>query len=97
MPWEDPYIHVRVDEHGVAKIVHAAKSTKDARYWLQYIALAGDAIFTTPSHPQYAGNGTPVYMAHLVARGKIEYSEEGWKRQVLSEGQAVQIPEQSGA
>ena len=76
------YITVRVSPDGVAEVVHQADTIKDARYWLSYIAMPGDALFTTPSHPKYVGDGTPSYMSHLVCRGKTEHDIAAWKKQV---------------
>ncbi len=76
------YITVRVGADGVAEVVYQADTIKDARYWLSYIAMPGDALFTTPSHPKYAGNGAPTYMSHLVSRGKTEHDAAAWKKQV---------------
>lgn len=81
-----PYILVRVDADGKPFVVHSTEKMKDARYWLQYIAQPGDAILMTSSHEKYSGDGTPLYQAHLVSRGKIEYSEELWKKQVAPNG-----------
>ncbi len=95
MSWNTEYIIIRTDASGCAQIVHEARSIKDSRYWLQYIALPGDAIFTTSLHPKYSGNGTPLYSAHLVSRGKIEHDEAKWRKQVLSSGVELQLPTES--
>ena len=76
------YITVRVSPDGLAEVIYQADTIKDARYWLSYIAIPGDALFTTPSHPKYAGDGTPIYMSHLVSRGKTEHDIAAWKKQV---------------
>jgi hypothetical protein len=93
MAWENAYILIRVDENLQARVVHSANTLKDARYWLQYIAEPGDALFTTPVHPKYSGDGKPAYMSHLLARGKIEYAEEKWKAQVTGGQMQIQLPE----
>lgn len=92
MDWKSAYILVRPETEGVCRIVHTADKLKDARYWLQYIAQAGDAIFLTPKNPQYKGsNGEPCYSAHLFARGKIEHNEADWKKQAFSGNQVAKI------
>ena len=78
MAWDKPYIVIRVGEDGNAAVVHSALNIKDARYWLQYIAQAGDALFQTPAHPKCAGQDKPSYYAHLIARGKIAHEESFW-------------------
>ncbi len=83
MEWKTAYIVVRPDSNGHLAVVHVAATLKDTRYWLQYIAQAKDAIFTTSLHPKYQGNGQPIYMAHLVSRGKIDYNEAAWKESVF--------------
>ena len=79
MSWKTSYILVRPSGEAQVSIVHSADKLKDARYWLQYIAQSGDAIFTTPIHAQYKGSGDPTYMCHLIARGKMDYNEAQWK------------------
>lgn len=83
MSWNTAYIIVRVAEDGSASVVHQADKIKDARYWLQYIALPGDAILQTPAHPKYSGDGSPLYQAHLFARGKINHDEKEWEKMAL--------------
>jgi hypothetical protein len=75
--WTSPYIVVRVEE-GIARVIHEAKLIKDARYYLQYIAMPGDALFQTSAHPKYVGDGSPLYQAHLIARGNIDHEEQNW-------------------
>ncbi len=89
MAWNTAYIIIRLDQNGVANIVHQADAIKDARYWLQYIALPGDAIFATSAHPKFTTAANPVYQAHLLSRGKIEYSEMNWKKMVKKEGAEI--------
>lgn len=83
MSWDTSYILVRPAGDAKLNIVHKADKLKDARYWLQYIAQSGDAIFTTPIHNQYKGDGDPIYMCHLVQRGKMDYNENQWKNSHL--------------
>lgn len=85
MEWHTPYILVRPEANGTLRVVHNAEKLKDARYWLQYIAHAGDAVFITSKNTQYKGDGNPTYMSHLVDRGKIDYNEQQWKGQVFPE------------
>ncbi len=92
MEWKNAYILVRPEADGTVKIVHTAEKLKDARYWLQYIALAGDAVFVTPANPQYKGkSGEPTYMSHLIARGKIDHTESKWKNQVFDAKEGVRL------
>lgn len=88
-----PYIIVRVGADGQGQVVHSTDTLKDARYWLTYIAEAGDALFTTPAHPKYDGNGAPKYNAHLLSRGKVEYSEEKWRSQLAQGGATLTLPQ----
>jgi len=91
MEWQSAYILVRPDSNGSVQVVHKAEKLKDARYWLQYIAHAGDAVFITPKNAQYKGTGEPTYMSHLIARGKIDYNEKQWKTQVFAEKDAAKL------
>ena len=93
MAWETPYIIVRTNEQGKALIVHTGQKLKDTRYWLQYIALPGDAILKTTEHPKYDGQGgAPSYYAHLKSRGDIQHDEAAWKAQVTPEGGSLVLP-----
>jgi hypothetical protein len=83
---------VRVNEGAAPEIVHSAATMKDARYWLQYIALPGDAMFKTPAHASCNGAGSCVYQAHLRARGKIEHDEKLWVSTTLK-GTPISIAE----
>ena len=82
MSWNTPYIVIRLGDDESVEVVHSAASLKDARYWLQYIAMPGDAIFLTPAHDRHKGDGPPEYKAHLISRGKIDYNEDRWKDQI---------------
>ncbi len=82
MEWQKPYIIVRKSEQGIFQVVHEAATMKDARYWLAYIALNGDALFQTAAHPKYQGDGTPVYVSHLIKRGQVATNEAVWKREM---------------
>ena len=96
MAWDKPYIVVRIGEDGSAAVVHTAAMIKDARYWLQYIALPGDALFQTPAHPKCTGNAEPTYYAHLRARGKIEHDEKLWTETTLK-GKPLRFPSETVA
>jgi hypothetical protein len=89
--FKSAYVVVRVTPEGVVSVAHTANTIKDARYWLQYIAEPGDAVFQTPAHPKYAGGGDLKYQSHLVKRGEIVYDEAKWKKQVAPNGN-VQLP-----
>ena len=85
MSWHAAYLIIRVSNLGQAEIVHTSHLIKDARYWLQYIAMPGDAIFLSSRHPKYSGDGKPKYFAHLITRGQIAYDEKIWLSQIRKE------------
>jgi len=92
MEWKNAYVLVRPEKDGTVKIVHSTEKLKDARYWLQYIALAGDAVFMTPANAQYKGkDGEPTYMSHLVARGQLDHTEKNWKTQVFDAKEGAKL------
>ena len=91
MSWTRPYIVIRVGEEGRTEIVHSTMGIKDARYWLQYIAMPGDAVFQTPAHPKCNGQGEPIYYAHLVSRGKIRHDQQLWTNEIVR-GQSLALP-----
>lgn len=88
MSWQSPYIVIRVVD-GVAQAIHEAKMLKDARYYLQYIAQPGDALFQTSFHPKYSGSGCPVYQGHLKKRGDIQHDEAAWLALALKQGETL--------
>ncbi|MCC6952928.1 MAG: hypothetical protein IT290_02300 [Deltaproteobacteria bacterium] len=83
MNWETPWVVLRVKESGQASVVYACKTVKEGKYWLQYIAQPGDAMFQTPLHPKCAGTTEPTYFAHLIARGDIGHDRGSWEQSVL--------------
>lgn len=88
MSWKSPYIIVRVTD-GVATVIHEAALVKDARYYLQYIAQPGDALFQTAAHPKYSGSGGPTYQGHLLKRGNIQHDEAAWLALILKKGEQL--------
>ena len=85
MAWEKAYIVVRVGSDGSVFKVHEADKIKDARYWLTYIGLPGDAIFQTPAHPKHEGGEKILYKAHLIVRGNVGYEESAWRKLINNE------------
>lgn len=93
MAFRNPYVIVRLEEGGQVKLVKASHSLKDVKYWLNYIAEPGDAIFLTPAHPKYdGGTGVPTYNSHLVKRGQVEYDKGKWEAAFLR-GRSLTWPE----
>jgi hypothetical protein len=91
MQWAKPYIVVRITPDGSTSKVHETEKIKDARYWLTYIALPGDAIFQTPAHPKHEGGDKILYKAHLIARGNVSYDENAWHKMVNTNGKAIEL------
>jgi len=81
MNWQTPYIVVRPSGSELL-ILNSSETLRDARYFLQYFAEPRDAIFTTPIHEQYKGGGSPTYMCSLLERGKMDFHEEAWTKDV---------------
>lgn len=85
MSWQAKYIVIRRKEDGSAlTIAHNCDSIKDANYWMNYIAVQGDALFMTPAHPKHPGGNSLVYQSHKLTPGKVERNEQGWKSEVGS-------------
>lgn len=72
------YIIVRYAEQNRLEIIKQSEKLKNARYFLQYMAKSGDAIFITNKHNLYKGSGDPTYMCHVSYPGKIEFNEKQW-------------------
>jgi hypothetical protein len=92
-----PYIIVRISDEGSAAVVYETDTIKSARYWLNYIALPGDAIFITSAHPKYNGSGKPTYQMHLVGRGKLGHEESEWRKLVPHAAPELNLPMATGA
>ena len=91
MSWNKPYIIIRIAADGSVTKVHEAEKMKDARYWLTYIALPGDAIFQTPAHPKHEGGEKILYLAHLISRGSVGYDETSWRKMVNSIDTTIEL------
>ena len=91
MSWNKPYIIIRVATDGSISKVHEADLIKDARYWLTYIALPGDAIFQTPVHPKHDGGEKILYKAHLIERGNVGYDETAWRKMVNNTDVTIEL------
>lgn len=91
MAWNKPYIIIRIAADGSVTKVHETEKIKDARYWLSYIALPGDAIFQTPAHPKHEGGENILYKAHLIERGNIGYDEPSWRKMFNSLGAVIEL------
>ncbi len=80
MKWDKSYIIVRPIQNYLMSVLHTTDTLKDARYWLQHVASPNDAIFITPLHGQYKGDGNPVYMCHVQDKGRAEFNEQQWEK-----------------
>ena len=92
MNWAHPYVIVRTKEGGEVDIAHTSETLKDARYWLNYIAEPGDALFETPAHPKHAGGQGLTYKAHLIGRKEVGYDESAWLQMATKDGNAPKLP-----
>jgi hypothetical protein len=92
MNWEKPYVILRTKEGGECEQVHEADTIKDARYWLNYIAEPGDAIFKTPAHPKHENSDKLEYKAHLISRKDIGYDEQSWLQMATKDGVKPKLP-----
>jgi hypothetical protein len=85
MKWDSSYIIVRPIQDFLLSVLHTTNTLRDARYCLQHVAREDDAIFITPLHAQYKGDGNPVYMCHVEVKGRAEFNETAWTRSVFPE------------
>ena len=79
MEWLSPFIVYRVDPSGSLVEVFHTNDLKKAKYWLTYIAEAGDVLCRTPAHPRYENKvGAAEYIQHKLSGGKLATSFEDW-------------------
>ncbi|RMG43639.1 MAG: hypothetical protein D6719_03450 [Candidatus Dadabacteria bacterium] len=83
MSWSAPFVIYRLDNDGKLHQVYQAQDLKDAKYWLTYIAEAGDVLCKTPAHPRHTGE-TPAYWSHKESSGKPATNEEAWRQLAAS-------------
>ena len=81
MNWNDPYLVVRPSSTELI-VLNYFRTLREARYYLQYLAEPMDAIFTTDIHEQYKGTGIPTYNCHKIERGRMDFHEEAWSKQL---------------
>ena len=92
MNWEQPYVILRAKQNGEVEVAHEASTIKDARYWLNYIAEPGDALFQTPAHPKHTAGHNLEYKAHLIGRKEVGYDETAWLQMATKDGVAPKLP-----
>jgi hypothetical protein len=85
MSWKAPFVVFRFTPAGTVEEVYEAEHLEAARYWLMYIAEAGDVLCRTPSHPRHSKKGKqPEYWSHKETSGTIRMDEAVWRQHVES-------------
>ena len=80
MAWKSKFVVFRPDanNNSCAEVFHSDDIQK-ANYWIKYIALAEDALFTTPAHPKNQ-TSKPTYRCHKVQSGTVETNQSDWEK-----------------
>ena len=85
MSWKAPFVVFRFTSNGTVEEVYEADNLESAKYWLTYIAEAGDVLCRTPSHPRHSKkSSSPEYWSHKEQSGTIKMDEVNWKRYIES-------------
>lgn len=83
MSWKSPFIVFRFTPDGTVEEVYHSENMESARYWLTYIAEAGDVLCRTPAHPRHSHQGQqPEYWSHKENSGTIKMDESVWRKYV---------------
>lgn len=95
MKWKCPFIVYRITAENRLEEVFHCDEIKKARYWLQYIAQAGDVLCRTPLHPKHSKiTQRPEYWSHKEKSGKTVSEAAGWKKFAESCNFAGDFPEE---
>jgi hypothetical protein len=85
MTWKSPFVVFRFTSKGTVEEVYQGEDLEGAKYWLTYIAEAGDVLCRTPSHPRHTKKGpAPEYWSHKEQSGKVRMDERQWREFVTA-------------
>lgn len=94
MNWNTPFVVYRLSADGKLEEVFKADDIKKAKYWLTYIAQAGDVLCKTPAHPKHSqATPAPEYHGHKEQSGKPSADETQWKSFASAKGWNNKFPE----
>jgi len=93
MNWTEPFVVFRVAPSGELEEVYRAADFKSAKYWLTYIAKAGDVLCMTPKHPKHSHKSeSPEYWGHKQEAGTAT-DEKAWREYAGGLNCAAAFPE----
>jgi hypothetical protein len=80
MDWTSPFIVYRITSEGKLQEVFHCSDIKKAKYWLQYIAQAGDVLCKTPAHPKHSkATKKAEYWSHKAEKSGPCTEEKKWR------------------
>jgi hypothetical protein len=87
MIWRSNFLAISLRKGNSLDINFLDNSFKQCMHWLKFIASQGDAVFMTPKHPNYKGDGsTPTYYCHKHFSNTIEFHKTQWESIFLNFG-----------
>jgi hypothetical protein len=88
MDWKSPFVIYRINPDSTVEEVFQAEDLKKAKYWLTYIAQAGDVLCKTPLHPKHSKQTSkPEYWSHKEKSGKLGSDESQWRDTMKQHGE----------
>ncbi len=95
MEWKSLYIVYRITENTDLLEVFHCDDIKKAKYWLQYIAQAGDVLTKTPKHPKHSkSSNRPEYWSHKESSGTPVSLESKWQQYLKKQNFEITFPEE---
>lgn len=83
MSWTTQFIVFRLAPEKNITEVFECDDLQKAKYWIKFIAEAGDVLCRTPLSPKHSKKSTqPEYWCHKEASGQPATDEQTWKKQI---------------
>ena len=94
MSWKTPFVVYRfTPENKITEIFQCADLQK-AKYWIKYIAQAGDVLCRTPLSPKHTkASERAEYWCHKESSGQSATSEESWRAEVKKNWPDFEFPD----
>lgn len=95
MDWKSPFIVYRITPEGKLEEVFHCQDLKKAKYWLTYVAKAGDVCCRTPAHPKHSGKSkAPEYFGHKETSGQASSKPADWEKIAKNNKCDAKFPEE---
>lgn len=91
--WSVPFVIVRPSSDGTTQVFQC-DDLKKAKYWIKYIAEAGDVLCRTPLSNVHSKESTQIeYWCHKESSGKVVTNKEQWQKFLTENFPSVKLPE----